>query len=160
MDGNSTLIHFYHMSDYSLHSTILFYKTPGALPCHFMASRAPLRSRRGVTTRVPANGSPGPEVGAAPSLHRQPLEPTSSGTHSPSPAQHGPARSPGTGAVPQEHTRAGDTCCKHALAPAEGPALGSDGVVLWICKLFCISLRSPSGVRSWHGTKPQLQQQA
>lgn len=147
------------MSDYSLHSTILFYKTPGGLPCHFMASRVPLCLRHSVTTvpwlmahEVLWWEQPHPML-------RQPLAPTRSGTHSPSPAHHGPARSPGTGTCPLGHTQAGDTCYKHALAPAEGPALGSDGVFLWICKLFRVSLRSPSGVRSWHGTKPRLQQQ-
>lgn len=66
VDGNSTLIHFYHMSDYSLHSTILFYKTLGGLPCHFMASGVPLCLWHGVTMRALANGSRGPVV-AAPS---------------------------------------------------------------------------------------------
>lgn len=66
VDGNSTLIHFYHMSDYSLHSTILFYKTLGGLPCHFMASGVPLCLWHGITMRALANGSRGPVV-AAPS---------------------------------------------------------------------------------------------
>lgn len=148
------------MSDYSLHSTILFYKTPGGLPCHFMASRVPFCLQHGVTTVPWLMAHQVLRWEQPHATHRQPLASPCSGTHSPSPAHHGPAGSPGTGACPPGAAQVGDTCYEHDLAPAERPALGSSGVFLWICKLFRVSLRSPSGVRSWHGTKPRLQQQA
>lgn len=124
VDGNSTLIHFYHMSDYSLHSTILFYMTPGGLPCHFMASRVPPRLRHCVTTL------PGTRLTRSRSRHssipcsrRQQRAP---GTPSLSPAHHGPARSPATGDCPLLGGRA---CRRHLLQkPAEGPPRRSNRV--------------------------------
>lgn len=38
------------MSDYSLHSAILFYKAPGGLPCHFMVSGVFPSSRHSAAT--------------------------------------------------------------------------------------------------------------
>lgn len=35
------------------------------------------------------------------------------------------------GPSPREHPRVGDTCCKHAPAPAERPPPRSNGVVCW-----------------------------
>jgi len=128
------------MSDYSLHSAILFYKTPGGLDAilwlvGFFLARS---------TALPCCPS---------RAHR--LEGPAAMQHHPGQSQPldimCPALTPPACRCREPRPRGG-TCYKHALAPASRPRCAQR--FLWICKWFCVSLRSPSGACCWLGTKP------